>query len=121
VTNQMIPSNTSEDNPFTPQQMSFLESILDPRVRRFRNERGLYISPLDVFEYHGKAASPTAAWERLLNGMIKRQGFTLEYDDMIYVQFSGQGGRFTPMITEKFFTELLCAHPYLNGSHYASL
>lgn len=95
-------------NDLVVRQPSFLESILDPRVRRMWNNDGFYVSILDVFEYHGHKTNPSLSWKQTLDWMIYKQGFQNQTTEIIDWRPDGQnGGRTTPMIHEDLFYRIL--------------
>lgn len=95
-------------NELVPRQSSFLDSILDPRVRRFYNEQGLYISILDVLEIHAHKKNPTDSWKNTLAWMTDKQGFKDQTSLIRDWRPDGQiGGRATPMIHEDLFYRIL--------------
>lgn len=94
-------------NELIPRQYSFLDSLLDPRVRRMWNDDGFYVSILDVLEYHGHKTNPRLSWKQTLDWMTEKQGFKPSSIEIIQHQFAGQGQRKTPVIHEDLFYRIL--------------
>lgn len=92
-------------DPEHSRQTSFLDGILDPRVRRLYNENGLYIAIADLFEFHGNQKNPNRSWAKTLAWMTKAQGFKRSDTDMVLIP--APRGKPTTFVHEDLFWRIL--------------
>lgn len=77
---------------------------LNPNVRITEIGGEIYVSILDIFQYHGNKTNPTLAWQQTLT-MLEKQGFEGSMD-FIEHKFKGRGQRSTPVVNLKGFLRL---------------